>query len=239
MAMILIGIDDTDNATSRGTGYLARTLLAECARRGARDRGVTRHQLLVDPRIPYTSHNSAACLAVETDDGAGSLGFAHDYVAARAAEGSDPAVCIARADDVRPEIIEFGRRAVSHIVEMAEALRLGGSDGFQLRELGGSGLGVIGALAAVGLRASGNNGRFIDMPGLRELPDRVGSADLVRLGIRLLHQGERAPGPADAHETLGWVRPRLIGGGPVLPVQWSEEQNAWIPVDRRQGHSRR
>ena len=58
--MILIGLDDTDNAVSRGTGYLARTLLGELARRGCRPIGVTRHQLLLDARIPYTSHNSSA-----------------------------------------------------------------------------------------------------------------------------------------------------------------------------------
>jgi hypothetical protein len=61
----LIGIDDTDNLESRGTGHHARRLgafLQTEAMAGLLD--VTRHQLFVDPRIPYTSHNSSLCLRV-------------------------------------------------------------------------------------------------------------------------------------------------------------------------------
>ena len=35
------------------------------------------------------------------------------------------------------------------------------------------------------------------------------------------------------------VRPRLVAGGPVLPVQWSGEHDAWVPVDRKTGKSHR
>ncbi len=55
--MIYVGLDDTDNKTSRGTGYLARMVAASLSDR-FKVWGVTRHQLLVDPRVPYTSHNS-------------------------------------------------------------------------------------------------------------------------------------------------------------------------------------
>ena len=60
----LIGIDDTDNLESRGTGHRARQLaqflidLAEPLR-------ITRHQLLVVPEIPYTSHNSSAAICIQ------------------------------------------------------------------------------------------------------------------------------------------------------------------------------
>ncbi len=63
---LLIGIDDTDNLESRGTGYRARQLGQRLAGGDSRVRGISRHQLLVDDRIPYTSHNSAACLELET-----------------------------------------------------------------------------------------------------------------------------------------------------------------------------
>ena len=240
MALILIGLDDTDNATSRGTGHLARELSAECERRGLRPRGVTRHQFLVDPRIPYTSHNSGACIAVEGDGGAGAAEFAFEFVAGRAADGSDPGVCVAASEAVPPEVASFGRAAGCRIVEMDEALTLARRAGLTLRPLGGTGLGVIGALAAVGLRADGNDGRYIDLPGLRELSERVTVAALEGLGIRIEHptDGRRAT-EADAYETLGWVRPQLVEGGPVLPVEWSEEHYAWIPVDRRRHPSRR
>jgi hypothetical protein len=232
--ILLIGLDDTDNAASRGTGFLARSLAVECGRRGLTPLGVTRHQFLVDPRIPYTSHNSGACVAVEAAGGPETAAFAFDFVAARAAPGSDPAVCVAPAAAVSAEVTALGRAATCRVLQMAEATDLARRAGLVLRSLGGSGLGVIGALASVGRRAEGASGRFIDLPGLRELPARVTLEALARLGIRVQASGAgRTPRPADACETLGWVRPRLVGGGPELPVQWSSEHDAWTCVDRK------
>lgn len=233
MTTVLIGLDDTDNETSRGTGWLARQLLAECVRRGHRPVGVTRQQFLLDPRIPYTTHNSGACVSVQSPDGTVPFEFAFDFVAGRSAEGSDPGVCLIRMDAVPCEVVAFGRRATVEVVTMREALEVARRTSIDLQPLGGSGLGVIGALGSVGLHAEGHCGRFIALPGLRELGDRVGREDLTRLGIRLEHRHDRAPGTDDVYETLGWVRPNLTGGEPVLPVTWSDEQHAWLPVDRK------
>ena len=69
MRRFIIAIDDTDNETSIGTGRLARMLGDYLEEQGCGQvRGVTRHQLLVDPRIPYTSHNSAAAMALMARD---------------------------------------------------------------------------------------------------------------------------------------------------------------------------
>ena len=233
MMRVLVGIDDTDNADSPGTGRLARELFQECAQRGLSPVGITRQQFLVDDRIPYTSHNSGACLVVDAHGGVGALGFVFDAVAGRAAEGSDAGVCVALLETLPKEVVAFGERATREVVEMSEALELARRAGIDLRGLGGTGGGVIGALGSVGLQGSGNHGRFIQLPGLRELPSRVGMGDLERLGIVLEHRGERRPGATDAYETLGWVRPRLQGGKPVLPITWSEERHAWHPVDRK------
>jgi hypothetical protein len=238
MAILLIGLDDTDNADSRGTGHLARQLAAEGARRGLRPLGVTRHQFLVDPRIAYTSHNSGACAAFEADGSAGAAAFAFDFVAARAAPGSDPGVCVADASGVSAEVTAFGRAAAGQVLDMAAALELAGRAGLDLRPLGGTGLGVIGALASVGLRAAGSDGRFIDLPGLRGLAERISIRQVAGLGIRIEHRGERQVAAADDLETLGWVRPRLRAGRPVLPVEWSDERHAWVPVDRKTSRSR-
>ncbi|MFB3890560.1 MAG: hypothetical protein ACE15C_00910 [Phycisphaerae bacterium] len=239
MVRILIGIDDTDNHASRGTGYLARLVADECRRRGMRAMGVTRHQFLVDGRIPYTSHNSGACVAADGESGVESADFAFEFVAARAAEGSDPGVCVAQQESVGREIIAFGRAAGQRVLRTDEALALADRDRIKLRALGGTGQGVIGALAAVGLRAEGNDGRFIDLPGLRELGPRVDAAAITGLGIAIQHPPQgRCPKPGDAYHTLGWVRPRLVGGRPVLPVEWSEKGDAWVPVDKRAGRAR-
>ena len=233
MAMILIGLDDTDNATSPGTGHLARRLSTELAARGLGPLGVTRHQFLVDERIPYTSHNSGACVAVE-GDGTAAAAFAFDFVAAASADGSDPGVCVAEAASVGHQAVAFGRDATRRIVEMEEAFDVARAVGLDLRELGGSGLGVIGALGSVALRAEGDEGRFIDLPGLRQLQPRVTLPALARLGVRIEQRSDDRPAHSDdVLETLGWVRPRLIGGQAVLPVQWSDEHDAWVPVDRK------
>ena len=66
MTRWLIGLDDTDNLESRGTGFKARQMAEhlERSQTGLIATSITRHQLLVDPRIPYTSHNSSACISV-------------------------------------------------------------------------------------------------------------------------------------------------------------------------------
>ncbi len=232
METVLIGIDDTDNETSPGTGHMARMLMKDCLNRGMKAVSITRHQLLLDSRIPYTSHNSSACVAVEADDAQAGQ-FAFDFVASRSAEGSDPGVCICRRNDVTDEMQSFGQRATRQVLEMSEAMEIARKLGVPLRPLGGTGLGVIGALSAVGLRASGQDGRVIDMPGLRELPERVSARDLLQLGIDLTHEGDKPASAEDAYATLGWVRPRMVADRFVLPVQWSEEHDAWIPVDRK------
>ena len=69
--------------------------------------------------------------------------------------------------------------------------------GLCLRALGGNGDGVIGALAGVGLRADGNEGRFLDLPGLRMLADIVEIRELTKIGIEVDHRlpdGRRAQG---------------------------------------------
>jgi hypothetical protein len=245
VAIILIGIDDTDNATSPGTGRLARDLSGECQARRMRPLGVTRHQFLVDPAIPYTSHNSGACIAVNCPN-PDSLRFLPDFLASRAAEGSDPGLCIAAwhghparetcptCGNITPQIIAFAQQAARCILTMPSAFAAAKEARIALCGLGGTCQGVIGALASVGMRASGNDGRFLDLPGLRQLQGCIRARDCLRIGVQIRHDSpDRQPRPNDRYETRDWVRPRLIDHRPVWPVQWSEQENAWIPIDRR------
>jgi hypothetical protein len=83
-------VDDTDNITADRAGKLARWFEKELPE-GCRVEGVVRQQLLVDDRIPYTSHNSSACVMVDAPT---PLGFvAHDRAIEHLEaflEGSDP-----------------------------------------------------------------------------------------------------------------------------------------------------
>lgn len=240
MAIFLIGIDDTDNKSSPGTGRLARRLAEEIERKGAQLLGVTRHQFLVDDRIAYTSHNQGACIACDWAASASDLEFAGDLVAEWSAEGSDPGICIAVREKVPHPVMRWGLAATCEVLMKSQAADLAHAHDLYLRSLGGDGGGIIGALASVGLRAEGNDGRFIDLPGLRSLPEIVQIGELTKLGIRVEHHGQsgvvdvgKLAGERLSYKTLNWVRPRLIDGGPVWPVEWSDNEHAWIPVDHR------
>jgi hypothetical protein len=242
---LLLGIDDTDVLGHKpGTGRLARDLGAHLQeQRLARLIGVVRHQLLVDPRIPYTSHNSPACVVLAVDglaNGSGRRLFqeATSYIVSRCAQGSDPGLCLADKTKVGEAVVHFGWRASSEVVSKADALELGQRHDLLLEELGGTGDGVIGALAAVGLTADGNGGRFLELSGgLRDLGERVTARLLRERGITLLsisRNGEVVP--TDAMITTGdWLRPRLVGGRPVLFVEQTEE--GWCCFDRKKRHA--
>jgi tRNA(Ile2) C34 agmatinyltransferase TiaS len=167
--MIYIGLDDTDNLDSSGTGHLARALVD-----ALRDRydvfGITRHQLLRDSRVPCTKNNSSATVHLR-EKGPVDVAALGDFVAAFVQEhsfpGSDPGVCVVSA--VPAAVSAFGRRVQSELVCRADALALAGEYGLYLRGLGGTEDGVIGALASVGLAATGNDGRFILVGTIRAL----------------------------------------------------------------------
>lgn len=219
---VYIGFDDTDNADSDfGTGKVARRFENRIPGNG-RVWGVVRQQLLVDPRIPYTSHNSSACVVVDVEDpaSAGRLAeLAADHIEESAAAGSDPGLCIVwEGDPALPGLMEFGRRCTERIVTQMDAIRAAGRA--HLSGHGGTNGGIIGAAAAVGLTASGWSGRFIEFSGLRQVPDPVSVESLLGKGIRVvsLDRDAACPGPRDRVNTKGWFRPRLWGYEAVLPV---------------------
>ncbi len=214
---LYIGVDDTDHIESdRGTGKLARWFEKEVPS-GGRIWGVVRQQLLVHPDVPYTSHNSAACIVVDLPDGAlvGEISrriVAH--VERHADEGSDPGVA-------------FGLDCTRRVVTRKDDLRTAGKA--FLRGLGGTNDGIIGALAAVGLTASGWSGRFIEFGRLRDFPDSVSVEDLARAHIHVVSMDRDARVPAETAwiRTNGWLRPRLFGSRAVLPVSPGED-GVWV-----------
>lgn len=245
---VLIGIDDTDSlGFHMGTGKLARLLADElCLQfRGLSAFGVVRHQLLVDSRIPFTSHNSPACVIIEIDSrtafpGVSSLaGACMAFVRRHACATAAPGLCVSGPERVPDSVVEFGRSAGGQVLTKQEATAAARHAGVLLREVAGNGNGVIGALAAVGLTTGGDAGRFLEFRGaLRSLPDPVGADALRDLGMGLCcmeRNADPVPDGARIH-TDNWVRPRLIGGMPVLLVEKGrkkeEERERWCCVDR-------
>jgi hypothetical protein len=218
---VLIGLDDTDNLESRGTGHLARQLAAWLAGQNlASPFGITRHQLLVSPLIPYTSHNSSACLEAEVaPDGLERLAAAcSEYVARESAPGADAGLCLAPWERIGEPARLFGESAKREVLEMDRALGLAQETGLFLEGLSGTRGGVIGALAAVGLRAGGEDGRFLWLPGLRELSGQAPLEQLRAVGIEavLTLEGNPVQEPVEVGD---WPRPLLKGGRAILLVE--------------------
>jgi hypothetical protein len=228
----LIGIDDTDNLESRGTGFRARQLGAGLASADiAITHGITRHQLLVHPAIPYTSHNSSACLDVELPQESGwpaLIEFCRQYLLTQSAPGSDAGLCVTFAERIDDEVVRFGRAAKSTVVSRDQALGLGHRAGLHLEGLTGNHGGVIGALAAVGLRRGGQDGRFIWAKGVRELSgaESVGVL-LAATGIESIETESGEPLPADAVIRVDpWPRPILRDHRAVLLARPTGEADA-------------
>jgi hypothetical protein len=162
---ILISIDDTDNLESPGTGALASQIADDLESNGwGTSSFVTRHQLLVHPDIPYTSHNSSMCFSAEIGEEHLDrvIAYAATFLERESAPGSDPGLCVVVLDRLREsgELIRFGQSAKESVLTKESAYERAQQLGLHLSEHGGTGQGVIGALAGAGLRLGGNDGRL-------------------------------------------------------------------------------
>ncbi len=233
---IFVGFDDTDVVgADRGTGKLARWF-EESLPEGCRVWGVLRQQLLVRAGIPYTSHNSAACVVVEAPpevDPREIVALAVRHVETWALPGSDPGVCVAA--ETAPSLhrlTELGLACTRRGVTQKEAMRA--AESAHLSGHGGTNDGIIGAAAGVGLTAAGWHGRFIEFGALRTFADRVRVSDILAQNIQVISIDRDGciPSPGDQILTRHWVRPRLIGGIPVLMVQPSGD-GLWENIGRK------
>lgn len=161
---LIICMDDTDNLESKGTGWLVEDACREMTALGWGTYSmISRHQLFVHPDIPYTSHNSSMVFTTETDVPREMyVDFLSAYLKKNSAPGSDPGLCIAHepANGTLEALISFGLRAKKEVLTKDEAYALASTLGVHLSEHGGTGGGIIGALAGIGLRLWGNDGRF-------------------------------------------------------------------------------
>lgn len=180
--MIYVGIDDTDTPDAPGTNQLAKSLAAELAGRYPCAL-IVRHQLWQDRSVPYTSKNSAASMLLTPRNGLALKSLVdrlRGFLRRRFVEGSDPGLCVAVT--VPEAVTALAKRCQRELVTQREARRLAGQHGICLEGLGGTEDGVIGALAAVGLAAEGNDGRVVQIGHWPD--DLTGPQDLATLRAR-------------------------------------------------------
>jgi len=234
-----IGIDDTDNLESRGTGHRARQLGITLEEAGiARLICITRHQLLVHKDIPYTSHNSSACLLMECEPEKEKdlTAFSRDFLLRESAPGSDAGLCIASIIAINLAIENWGKNAKKIVLNKALAHELAQQNHIYLEGLTGEKIGVIGALAAVGLRHAGNDGRVLWLPFLRETEGIFSAAELKnRLCIDIITTKEGTTVSYDDKIIAdGWLRPVMRNKAITLIVEKTEDhgQYKWKHVSK-------
>lgn len=223
---ILISIDDTDNLDSPGSGQVAEKLAQELQGMGmAVCSNITRHQLYVHADIPYTSHNSSMCFSASTDVAYvdSIIRFGEEFLQKESAMGSDPGLCVAVADSRldTEALIAFGLTAKTSILTKQDAYGLASQLGVHLSEHGGTGIGVIGALAAIGLRLQGNDGRFRGWFHFGKAGETITSADLCahdHVDAVVDVDGERLAKDALVVFVEDTVKTVLLGGAQVIPV---------------------
>ena len=229
----LIGIDDTDNLETRGTGHRVRQLADWLAENQlALPLGITRHQLLVDPQIPYTSHNSSACLSVETENPNDVWEASREFLLRESAQGSDAGLVLAQWDSINEYVLSFAKRAKLTVLTMPEAEQTASQSRIRCEGLTGTHGGIIGALSAVGLHRAGNDGRFLWLPGLRDLKGRYPVSEIYTKGhvdrvCTLSHVDLYTKTIVDVGE---WIRPVLRDGQATLYVE--ENNHEWHIISK-------
>ena len=179
-----LGIDDTGPPGKNGTKATALALgLHLQARKFVRLLHVSAHALVTAGEIPNANHTHAYCLTLEGE--AQRLREidmeSRVYLMHNSAAGANPGFALAPRDRVNERILNWGKACQMMTLERREALALARSQGFTAAGFTGSGIGVIGALAAVGLRASVTDGWVTWLPGLPDLKGVMTFSEILHI----------------------------------------------------------
>jgi hypothetical protein len=128
--------------------------------------------------------------------------------------------------DVPEAIVQFGRRCQRELVEQRDARELASCHGLHLEGLGGTEDGVVGALAAVGLAADGDDGRVVQIGNWPD--DMAGPQEIAALASRGVEVRRLAGNDVVEHGLVDvgkHLRPNYRQGRVVLFVE-SDASNA-------------
>jgi len=232
--VVIVGIDDTDIIDTPGTNQLARAILKNIGE-AARDAIICRHQLFFDPRVPYTSKNGSASIQLpraDTKNLEPLTNSIREVMRGWFVEGSDPGLCVATS--VSEEMNAFGLRCKGEVITQDEARDVAARAGCHLEGLGGTEQGVIGALAAVGLVAGGDDGRVVHLVSWPYPDDAFTGArsieEIYERGVQEIRQlWSEEPVTLGAVDIGSHLRPNWRNGRIVLYVEGSTDPGSFIP----------
>lgn len=230
--LFLIGIDDTDNLTSGDTDSLAQRLGAKIeSTHTGRMVSVTCHQLAHHPNIIPTSQNQCFCLLIDADrDTQRDIELiCRTFLMHESAAASNAGFALAAWNSVTPAITAWGRQAKSVYLDRQEAMNLARDYKISIAGFTGSGQGVVGALAAVGLYYDGNDGKFTWLEGLRSLKGIFTLTKLIETCAidRVENLRGRKPMPDDHINVSEEAYPILRDGQSLLLVEPSKKDETW------------
>ncbi len=200
MEQYLISVDDTDDVTKEiSTGRIAEMIGDRlCDESGVIMDGISRHQLLLSDEISYTSHNSSMCFEIEYKKGARQeiMLICENIIRDHMAGASDPGLAVCSLNELNDRdakrIIDYGFSAKREVKTKKDAYDLASSvNALSLKELGGSGIGIIGALAGIGLRLSRSDGSLRGKAGKEFSGVRMHAKDICfRFGAEMVVCGD-------------------------------------------------
>lgn len=181
---IYVGIDDTGNYESVGTGKFARIIAGELSKKYS-VYGVTRHQLYVHPDINFSLHNFGAVIHVDAEEAHACDIFelVKEVMQDNFNDGSNPGLAVAHEKRISPAIVAYGKDAKEEVLTSKRASNLAVNSNIRLESIGGNGSGVIGAVAGLGLAYAGNDGRFLQIGRIRKLKGPQPVEKLIGAGI--------------------------------------------------------
>ena len=196
--------------------------------------GVTRHQFYQGHEVPKTARNSAAAIIFRQPTDPDALFEAVTTAVARESiRGSNPGVAMLTRKPPRPAVL-FARLTQQTVVTQEQTATLAAAVDVTLAGLGGTESGVIGAFGAAVLRGDGRDGRFVGLRGIRDVSGEMTVADLIAATDIAAVVNVDGWEPLEAETSLDvgdWVRPRLIGGRPVVVARC--EEGSWVNADTR------
>ena len=235
----LLGIDDTDSPatgdapnSTQNTAALALLLGQKMESLGlARLLNISCHELFLNPSIAHTRSNTAYCLLM---DGEPQKMREIDMTTrstlrVQSAANANPGYALATWNQIDPEVVVWGQRAKTSILQRMDAINLARRSGIAIAGISGSGIGVIGALSALGLRYDGNDGYINWMPGL----DRLGG---IYSQIEINHfiqfgsietENQKRPALEDRILFSANTKPILKNGRIILKVSPAEKKQQY------------
>jgi len=220
----LLGIDDTDSPTSQDTYALALSLGRQMESLSiARLVNLSCHQLWQYPSVSHTSENIASCLLLDAEsDRLREIDLlCRQTLLRESAPGSNAGYALAAWNQFDPDVVVWGKTCKLTSLNRLDGIALARRCEIAIAGILGNGNGVIGALAAVGLRFEGNDGWIQWMPGLDSLRGVFTAMELTqRVSIDGI-ETERHKRPAITDRIIinDRLKPILLDGRIILPVR--------------------